>query len=251
MTRWVLFDVGNVLLVDEPYLLRVWEELYHTARARGHAITFEELMAQRERLVDRQQDSAPHATVATELLGERGWAHLRNRLDAQYRQDYLACSFVLEGIENVLAGLSASYGLAVAANQPVACRRALETVGLRHYFDVVGLSEERGLSKPSLLFFEALLREAGCTPAEAIMIGDRVDNDIAPAQKLGMRTIWFHLGPDELGYLPKTRFEKIYIDSLRRIPSRGTGCPRQRIEPDVAVTSLDHLLDAVEKIART
>ena len=29
-----------------------------------------------------------------------------------------------------------------------------------------------------------------CDPNEAIMIGDRLDNDIIPAKKLGMKTIW-------------------------------------------------------------
>ena len=35
---------------------------------------------------------------------------------------------------------------------------------------------------------------AGCGAQEAVMIGDRLDNDIFPAKKLGMKTIWIRQG---------------------------------------------------------
>ena len=33
-----------------------------------------------------------------------------------------------------------------------------------------------------------------CLPENAVMIGDRIDNDIEPANRLGMRTIWVRQG---------------------------------------------------------
>jgi len=38
------------------------------------------------------------------------------------------------------------------------------------------------------------LERAGCKPEEAVMIGDRIDNDIVPAKSLGMRTVWIKQG---------------------------------------------------------
>ena len=35
---------------------------------------------------------------------------------------------------------------------------------------------------------------AGCQAENAVMIGDRLDNDIAPAKKLGMKTVWIRQG---------------------------------------------------------
>ena len=35
---------------------------------------------------------------------------------------------------------------------------------------------------------------ADCSPENAVMIGDRIDNDIEPANKLGMKTIWIKQG---------------------------------------------------------
>ena len=38
------------------------------------------------------------------------------------------------------------------------------------------------------------LDKAGCRPEDAIMIGDRLDNDIIPAKKMGMKTVWVRQG---------------------------------------------------------
>ena len=38
------------------------------------------------------------------------------------------------------------------------------------------------------------LEQAKCKANEAIMIGDRLDNDIVPAKGFGMKTIWVRQG---------------------------------------------------------
>lgn len=42
--------------------------------------------------------------------------------------------------------------------------------------------------------FEIAFEMAGCSADEAVMIGDRLDNDIYPAKRLGMKTIWIKQG---------------------------------------------------------
>ena len=43
-----------------------------------------------------------------------------------------------------------------------------------------------GRSKPAPNLFLSALEAVGCAPEEACMVGDRIDNDIRPAKKLGM-----------------------------------------------------------------
>lgn len=50
------------------------------------------------------------------------------------------------------------------------------------------------MSKPDLEIFRRALERADCLPENAYMIGDRPDNDIQPAAKLGMATIWVKQG---------------------------------------------------------
>ena len=44
------------------------------------------------------------------------------------------------------------------------------------------------IGKPKIHLFNLALQRADCLPAEAIMIGDRLETDIAGAQNIGMRT---------------------------------------------------------------
>lgn len=68
-------------------------------------------------------------------------------------------------------------------------------------------SAEVGFSKPDIKIFELALKKAGCIPSNAVMIGDRSDNDTAPAKKLGMKTIWIKRGFYKY-YTPETEYEK-------------------------------------------
>lgn len=59
---------------------------------------------------------------------------------------------------------------------------------------MVCASAEEGVSKPDPEIFLRALTHAGCSTANAVMIGDRADNDIAPAKALGMRTVLIRQG---------------------------------------------------------
>lgn len=55
-------------------------------------------------------------------------------------------------------------------------------------------SAEEGVSKPDPRIFEIALERAGCKAENAVMIGDRIDNDVVPAKKMGMKTVWIRQG---------------------------------------------------------
>ena len=94
----------------------------------------------------------------------------------------------------LLGTLSQKYCLGIIANQEAGTTGRLEKWGIKQYFDVIIASTEAGCSKPDLKIFEIALNQAGCRPDNAVMIGDRLDNDIIPAKKLGMKTIWVKQG---------------------------------------------------------
>ena len=55
-------------------------------------------------------------------------------------------------------------------------------------------SAEEGVVKPDKKIFETALERSICNPFNAVMISDRIDNDIVPAKLLGMKTIWIKQG---------------------------------------------------------
>jgi FMN phosphatase YigB (HAD superfamily) len=50
-------------------------------------------------------------------------------------------------------------------------------------------SAELGLAKPDPAIFQLALSQSGCEPEQAVMVGDRLDNDIRPARLLGWKII--------------------------------------------------------------
>ena len=56
--------------------------------------------------------------------------------------------------------------------------------------DAIFISDEVGISKPNPKLFALAARRMGLEPAECMMVGDNLTNDIAPARTLGLKTAW-------------------------------------------------------------
>jgi FMN phosphatase YigB (HAD superfamily) len=93
-----------------------------------------------------------------------------------------------------LKRLSATHRLLVGANQPSLMLGYLEASGLAQYFHHIYLSESIGYRKPDSQFFLHILGQEGLKPSEVAMVGDELINDIAPANDLGIRSIWIKRG---------------------------------------------------------
>ncbi|HCS78352.1 TPA: hypothetical protein DIV55_01265, partial [Patescibacteria group bacterium] len=57
-------------------------------------------------------------------------------------------------------------------------------------FQAVITPETTGVTKPNIKPFELVLASTQLPAAQHLMIGDRVEVDLIPAKKLGMRTCW-------------------------------------------------------------
>jgi HAD superfamily hydrolase (TIGR01549 family) len=88
-----------------------------------------------------------------------------------------------------------SMGLVVglAGNQTKEAEAALLSLSLP--VDVIGTSDGWGVEKPSSEFFSRVVEEAGCGRESILYVGDRIDNDLGPAQKAGLATAWIRRGP--------------------------------------------------------
>ena len=119
-----------------------------------------------------------------------------------------------------------------AADLSVRCRRATGTVPVQRSqtaalerwardedlpVDVIGSSAGWGVEKPSRVFFERVVDEAGCEPGEVAYVGDRVDNDVAPAADAGLVAVHVRRGP--WGYLQRgAERAHVRVDTLAELP---------------------------------
>ena len=245
MARWLFFDVGNVLLIDEQYGLALCSAVFEAARARGLNLDTRELMQERERIVTEEADSAPLDTLGVQLLGADEWGRAKGQVTEHFARSWMDFNVPVAGCDETLSLLGRHFRMGLAANQPRESRPYLEALGILEHFEVLGISGERGASKPEERFFMELLAEAESRPEDAVMIGDRLDNDVAPAQRLGFETVLVQYAPEEWWFPVPSPLATAYLESLRRAPARGCGPTNTEVTPDHVVGSMDQLVQVL------
>jgi HAD superfamily hydrolase (TIGR01509 family) len=170
MQKWVFFDLGSTLLNETG---RVHERINETAKL----LKIDESLFRNQ--LEQAATTNPYV-IHMELPDGAEWVAWAKRLDPLY-SDAIP----------VLESLSKKYQLGIIANHGKDTAKQLK---IDKYFTVYAVSESAGYKKPDLHIFQMALMQAFCEPENAVMIGDRLDNDIYPAKKLGMKTIWIKQG---------------------------------------------------------
>lgn len=101
---------------------------------------------------------------------------------------------ISDDVIGVLKHLSKYYKLGVVANQTLDALKLLKDTGINKYFDNFEVSDSIGLEKPDKRIFLHVMNILKVSADECIMIGDRIDNDIIPANKLNIFSIRFKTG---------------------------------------------------------
>ncbi|MHA1607385.1 MAG: HAD family hydrolase [Candidatus Freyarchaeota archaeon] len=94
-------------------------------------------------------------------------------------------------LASTLREMKNSFKLAVLTNlSRKGLRGVFSALGLgEELFDVVLTADDLDLLKPHPSAFKKVLESLGVKPEEAVMVGDMVESDLAPAKELGMKTI--------------------------------------------------------------
>lgn len=241
---WVLLDVGGVLFHDEPV------HLFYLSRVHHHLLRLGALA---------RPDPEDFFRRREELLqaGTIDWIHAFGRWAAGADWDkvvavswdetlqvwprlYVPCEGALEAV----AALSAQVRLACVANQPLETEALLAEQGLSCFFQKVLFDAHLGVAKPDERFFSRALEELGTTPDAAIYVGDRLDNDIEGARRLGLTTVWVRRTPRRFAVDGvNEKFATAHAASLDRrwYHNAGTGSSGTTA-PDLVVPNLSHLV---------
>ena len=172
--KWIFFDIGSTL-VDES---AVYENRIKEI-TQGNNIDRNEFVA---KVIERAQTSPKPIVSAAEDYGVKvpAWRH---DLEVLYPDT-----------KELLQRLSQKYKIGIIANQDFGTEQRLTDFNVYQYINLVIASAEEGVAKPDLRIFQIALDRANCKPEEAVMAGDRIDNDIIPANKIGMTTVWIKQG---------------------------------------------------------
>ena len=172
--KWIFFDVGSTI-VDEhlayEHRMREIADLANT--------TYNNVY---EMAMDFYKQNKKGDLETAKLLGVEltKW----HKEDEKLYGDASEC----------LKILSSRYKIGIIANQSLGTQERLDQHGVLQYIDLVIASAEEGVAKPDKKIFEIALKRSNCKPCNAVMVGDRIDNDIVPAKLMGMHTIWIKQG---------------------------------------------------------
>ena len=216
--RVIFCDVYGTLLDVLPPPAEAegqWQELLQATffgEPNERTVSLEEVAAQCERIVQREHELARDAGIRNP---EVDWTAVMSRalpalasLPAAEQADFLFAHMQLRHTLRLMPGASeclhaaqqAGILLGLVSNAQAYTLRKLDAAlagtGLsREAFDqeLMFWSFVEGFGKPDPGVFKFLterLAERGFVPGEALVVGDRLDNDIVPAKAEGFATWW-------------------------------------------------------------
>ncbi|MBV9997669.1 MAG: MFS transporter [Verrucomicrobia bacterium] len=141
-------------------------------------------------------------------------------------------------VKPTLRALVARFKLGLVANSGDAALKALRRDGLLDLFTVIALPDRAGVEKPNEKIFLYALEKAGIPADRTVHVGNRLESDVRPAQRLGMRAVWLLRGDaPPAPTLDQLAEPDAVITSLVGLPtalSRLTGNPQIGAEATIS-----------------
>ena len=182
----VLFDLGGTIYDDSTYtraLLRAVHEIDPKVQEHEFWAVYD---------AERMRASGSLRTaIANHFVPNRD----RERLTTLARRYWeYPTSALYPDVKPALEALANHFKLGLVANSGEVALKALRRDGLEDLFTVIALADFVGVEKPDERIFHYALKTAGVAPSRAVHVGNRLESDIRPAQRLGMRTVWLLRG---------------------------------------------------------
>jgi len=202
---WVCLDVGETL-VDETRVWATWAaELGFTP------LTFGAVLGA---TIVRGDD--PRSVF--DALGVPDWRSHDAAVDAAY-VGFRESDLYPDARRSVERLRALGLKVAIIANQPAQRTPQLLALGFRP--DVIAMSGELGVEKPDPAFFRRGLQLMGePDPARVAYVGDRIDRDVEPSRRAGLRPVWIRRGPWGRLQVDRGRDAAMVVESLDEFVDR-------------------------------
>jgi putative hydrolase of the HAD superfamily len=185
--RAVFLDIGGPVYDDDNFVAAVLAALDELLAERGRPPADRAVFGAIYDRVRTAQAGSLRGSLAAEILGDEG---LRDELHERTRIHWVhPPGTMYADVRPLLEQLHGRVRVGVLANQEAAVIDALRRDGVADLIDVWGISAIVGHEKPSAELFAWALDQAGTDPAHAVHVGNRLDNDVRPAARLGLGTV--------------------------------------------------------------
>jgi FMN phosphatase YigB (HAD superfamily) len=191
---FIFFDLGQTLIDEWDYIAYFDQKFLELLNGFGARIDQRNYRAIRDSIIrDRKIGHGGVKELVIEvckLLSPPGYEKvIASRLEPHIKQGRRDLFRFFDDAEPTLKALSKYCEMGIIANQSEDVAELIQKGGFGKFFKVQTISSSVELRKPDSKIFELALKQAGHNAKDCIMVGDRLDTDICPANMLGMTTI--------------------------------------------------------------
>jgi putative hydrolase of the HAD superfamily len=191
---FIFFDLGQTLIDEWDYIAYFDQKFLELLNGFGARIDERNYHAIRNSIIrDRKIGHGSVKELVIEvcrLLSPPGYEKvIASRLQPQVKQGRHDLFKFFDDAESTLQTLSKYCEMGIIANQSEDIFELIEKSSFGRFFKVKAISSSMKLKKPDSKIFELALKQAGYAAENCIMVGDRLDTDICPANTIGMTTI--------------------------------------------------------------
>jgi len=201
--KWLLLDADNTIMdftkashaafdqICEDFKLGNPAKLYPIYQKHNHAAW----SAFEEKKITADQLKIDRMTHFLKAIKKKGIAP--SYLNQQYLQSLMIQSELYDGVEEVLQELKHDYILSIVTNGLKEVQRPrVNRLDLDHYFASVIVSDEIGIAKPDIQYFEHAYKTIRNPPPKSnlLVVGDNLYSDILGGINFGISTCWISHG---------------------------------------------------------
>lgn len=196
----ILLDLDNTVYPYDPCHAHALKKS-HTALAQKHPLSYRRFQAlykaaQREVKKYTKTQAASHSrflyfqNICEQLVGKTD-LEATIKLEKTYWDAFMKKMRVDSKIAAMLSyAKKKKIKVAIITNLTAAIQfQKIKKLKIGSYISAIVSSEEAGVEKPSPEIFRLALRKIQAIPQETLIIGDSHEDDLAAAQKLGIKTM--------------------------------------------------------------
>lgn len=191
---FIFFDLGQTLINEWGFIDYFDMRFFEMLNGFGARINFRNYQTIRDNVIRNRKIG--HGSVreliieVCKLICQQGYGKIiLERLEPELKEARRNFFCLFDDVEQTMNSLLIQYDLGIIANQSIDILKILEESKINRFFKVIVISSEVKVRKPDPEIFRLAMNLANTSPEHCIMVGDRLDTDISPANKLGMKTI--------------------------------------------------------------
>jgi HAD superfamily hydrolase (TIGR01549 family) len=191
---FIFFDLGQTLINEWGFIDYFDMRFFEMLNGFGARINFRNYQTIRDNVIRNRKIG--HGSVreliieVCKLISQQGYGKIiLERLEPELKEARRNFFCLFDDAEQTMNSLLIQYDLGIIANQSVDILKILEESKINRFFKVIVISSEVKVRKPDPEIFRLAMNLANTSAEHCIMVGDRLDTDISPANKLGMKTI--------------------------------------------------------------